>query len=80
MNFAFKHPVYAGEQMTCHWLIVDIDPRGHAKAEVTILNADGITVLQATTSGGLPRPEERECLQQLLRDGDPSNGAAQSVS
>ena len=61
MNFEFKHPVYVGEQMTCHWLIVDIDPRGHAKAEVTILNADGITVLQATTSGVLPRPEEREC-------------------
>ncbi|MNY15291.1 hypothetical protein D3C86_1484950 [compost metagenome] len=34
---------YATEQITCHWLIADIDERGHAKAE-------GIIVLEATNS------------------------------
>ena len=67
-----------GERITCHWLIADIDERGHAKTEVRILNAEGITVLEATTSGVLPRTEERERLEQMLSDGDPTNGAAGS--
>jgi 3-hydroxymyristoyl/3-hydroxydecanoyl-(acyl carrier protein) dehydratase len=80
MSFAFNRPVYAGEQITCHWLIADIDERGHAKAEVRILNAEGITVLEATTTGVLPGTEERECLKQMIADGDPTNGAAGSAS
>jgi len=80
MSFNFKRPVYAGEQITCHWLIVDIDERGHAKAEVRIFNAEGITVLEATTCGVLPGTEERERLTQMLFDGDPTNGAARSMS
>ncbi|MCY1414280.1 MaoC like domain protein [compost metagenome] len=80
MNFEFKRPVYAGEQITCHWLIVDIDERGHAKAEVSVLNAEDVTVLKATTSGVLPRAEERERLKQMLTEGDPTNGAAPAVS
>ncbi len=80
MSFAFKRPVYAGEQITCHWLIADIDERGHATAEVRILNAEGITVLEATTTGVLPGAQERECLKQMIADGDPTNGAAGSAS
>lgn len=80
MSFAFIRPVYAGEQITCHWLIADIDERGHAKAEVRILNAEGITALEATTTGVLPRTEERECLKQMIAGGDPANGAAGSPS
>ena len=76
MSFAFKRPVYAGEQITCHWLIADIDARGHAKADVRILNAAGITVLEATTTGVLPGTEERQRLKQMLADGDPTNGAS----
>jgi acyl dehydratase len=80
MNFVFKRPVYAGEQITCHWLITDIDERGHAKAEVRIMNAEGITVMEATTSGVLPGTEERECLKLMLSEGDPTNGAAKSMN
>lgn len=80
MSFVFKRPVYAGEQITCHWLIADIDERGHAKADVRIMNAEGITVLEATTSGVLPRTEEREHLKQMLSEGDPTNGAAASMT
>jgi acyl dehydratase len=80
MSFEFKRPVYARELITCHWLIADIDERGHAKAEVRILNAEGITVLEATTCGVLPGTEERKCLKQMLSDGDPTNGAGESMS
>lgn len=75
MSFEFKLPVYAGEEITCHWLISDINERGHAKAEVRILNTQGFTVLEATTTGVLPGTEERERLKQMLAEGDLSNGA-----
>lgn len=80
MSFNFKRPVYAGEQITCHWLVTGIDERGHARAEVRIFNAEGMTVLEATTSGVLPRTEERERLTQMLSEGDPTNGAARPLS
>ncbi|MCY1430230.1 MaoC like domain protein [compost metagenome] len=80
MSFEFRRPVYAGDQITCHWLIADIDERGHAKAEVRIFNAEGITVLEATTTGVLPRTEQRERLIQMLSEGDPTNGTARSTS
>lgn len=76
MNFRFKRPVYAGEIITCHWVITEMDERGHAKAEVTITNADGIVVLEAETTGILPGPKERQRLEQMLSDGYPTNGAA----
>ena len=83
MSFEFKRPVYAGDQITCHWLIADIadiDERGRAKAEVRILNAEGTTVLEATTSGVLPGTEERKRLKQMLADGDPTNGGVNFLS
>ena len=75
MSLEFKRPVYPEEQITCHWLIVDIDERGHAKAEVRVLNEEGVTVLQAITTGVLPGAQERECLKRMLAEGDPTNGA-----
>ena len=80
MSFEFKRPVYAGDQITCHWLIADIDEPGYAKAEVRIFNAEGITVLEATITGVLPRTEQRKRLTQMLSEGDPTNGAARSTS
>ena len=79
MSFEFKRPVYAGDEITCHWLIVDIDERGRAKAEVRMLNAEGITVLEAKTTGVLPGTEERQRLKQMLADGDPTNGVKHFV-
>jgi hypothetical protein len=80
MNLLFKRPVYAGEKITCHWLIADIDERGHAKAEVRIINEEGLMVLEATSSGVLPGTGERERLKQMLSEGDPTNGTAESMS
>jgi acyl dehydratase len=80
MSFEFKRPVYPGEPITCHWLIADIDERGHAKAEVRILNAQGVTVLEATTIGVLPGAKERERLKQMLAEGDHTNGAAVTMT
>ncbi|MFJ4246610.1 hypothetical protein [Pseudomonas sp. NPDC089741] len=36
------------------------------KAEVSVINEEGVIVLQATTTGVLPDAAERECLKRLL--------------
>ncbi|TVT82977.1 hypothetical protein FPT12_13750 [Pseudomonas sp. H3(2019)] len=56
-----------------------MEPWKDINSSVTILNAEGITVMEATTTGVLPGTAERECLKQMLSEGDPSNGAAQSM-
>jgi acyl dehydratase len=74
MNFRFKRPVYVGEAITCRWTIVAIDPRGRASARVEMTNPDGLVVLQADVTGIVPGDPERQRLQQMLAEGDPTNG------
>ncbi|HPQ95269.1 MAG: MaoC family dehydratase [Thiothrix sp.] len=70
MSLRFKRPVYAGETLTCDWIILDIDDRGHAKAAVRVINDSGITVLEAETTGVLPNVSERQHLAKILAEGD----------
>lgn len=74
MNFRFKGPVYVGETITCNWVISSIDQKGKAKASVTITKDDGVTVVEAEIGGFVPGFEEREVLNQMLSEGDPTNG------
>jgi 3-hydroxybutyryl-CoA dehydratase len=76
MNFRFKGPVYAGETITCSWVITTIDQNGRAKASVIITKEDGATVIEAEISGIVPGVEERKVLSQMLSEGDPTNGLA----
>ncbi|MCL1479793.1 MAG: MaoC family dehydratase [Marinobacter sp.] len=69
MSFKFKRPVYAGETLTCDWVISKIDERERAKAEVSVINSDGITVLEAEITGVLPNKDERQRLAELLNEG-----------
>lgn len=74
MNFRFKGPVYIGETITCSWVITAIDPKGRANASVTLTKEDGVTVIEAEISGIVPGVEERKALNQMLSEGDPTNG------
>ena len=74
MNFRFKKPVYAGETITCKWVITEIDQYCRAKASVVIANEEGVTVLEADISGVVPGLEERVLLTRMLSEGDPTNG------
>jgi len=74
MNFRFKGPVYVGETITCNWVITDIDQKGRAKATVTMSKEDGGTVIEAEIHGIMPGFEERKVLNQMLSEGDPTNG------
>ncbi|MGD9732330.1 MAG: MaoC family dehydratase [Desulfamplus sp.] len=74
MKFRFKAPVYVGETITCTWVIAEIDKKGRAKASITITKEDGVTVLEAEIKGIIPMAESRDILQQMLAEGDPTNG------
>jgi 3-hydroxybutyryl-CoA dehydratase len=76
MNFRFKGPVYVGETVTCTWVITAIDHKGRAKASVTLIKQDGVTVIEAEISGMVPGVEERKVLSQMLSEGDPTNWLA----
>jgi len=69
MSFKFKRPVYAGETLTCHWVISEIDQRERAKAHISVTNGHGVTVLEAEITGVLPNKDERERLAELLNEG-----------
>jgi acyl dehydratase len=74
MSFRFKRPVYAGETLICNWVIREIDEQGRAKADISVINGDGVTVLEAEITGVLPNENERKHLIRMLTDGDPTNG------
>jgi len=74
MSFKFKRPVYAGETLTCDWIISKIDEQERAKAEISVINGDGVTVLEAEITGILPNENERKRLTKMLTEGDPTNG------
>jgi 3-hydroxybutyryl-CoA dehydratase len=74
MSFKFKRPVYAGETLTCDWVISKIDEQERAKAEINVINGDGVTVLEAEITGVLPNENERKRLTEMLTEGDPTNG------
>ncbi len=74
MNFRFREPVYVGERITCNWTITAIDQRGRGQAAVEISKEDGVTVMEAEIKGIVPGVEERKILNQMLLEGDPTNG------
>lgn len=74
MNFRFKGPVYVGETITCTWVITAIDRKGRAKASAAIVKEDGETVIEAEIHGIVPGVDQRNILDQMLSEGDPTNG------
>ncbi len=73
MNLTFKKPVYFGDTIHCRVTITEIDDRGRAKAEAIYQNQEGAIVLEALLTGILPGPPEREVMQRMVAEGDPTN-------
>jgi acyl dehydratase len=73
MDFKFKRPVYVGDTVTCRFIITAIDEHGRAKASASIVNQDGLTVIEADISGIVPGVSERKVLSEMLSEGDPTN-------
>jgi 3-hydroxybutyryl-CoA dehydratase len=74
MNFRFKRPVYLGETITCTLTITEIDEKGRARAEAVLVNQEGEVVLTAHLTGRIPGQAEIQVLQQMVEEGDPTNG------
>ena len=73
MNFRFKRPVYFGDTIECTFTINEIDDRNRARAEVVYRNQEGTIVLRADLAGILPGKPEKEVLQAMVAEGDPTN-------
>ena len=73
MNYKFKQPVYFNETITCQFTITHIDERRRARATAMYYNADGVLVLEAELEGILPDEAERQILNAMVHEGDPTN-------
>ena len=73
MNFRFKQPVYFDETITCRFTITDVDERRRARAEAVYFNQNGSVVLEAELEGILPDASERNILDAMVAEGDPTN-------
>ena len=77
MNFEFKKPVYFGDTITCYFTITEVDEHGWARAEATMQNQEGLTVVEAWITGRLPGSRDIEVLEAMVAEGDPTNGRGQ---
>ena len=76
MNFRFKKPVYFGDTIECVLTITQIETDGKAHANARYLNQKGEEVLSADLYGILPGDEERQVMDAMVREGDPTNKLA----
>ena len=53
--------------------ITKMNAKGLTEADVVFTNADGIVVLEAALKGNVPGESEREVLNRMMEEGDPTN-------
>ena len=73
MTFKFIKPVYFGDTIRCTITITRIDEDGRAEAEAHFTNQSAKQVCYAHLTGRLPLRQERELLNQMLNEKDPTN-------
>ncbi len=76
MDFHFKQPVYIGDTVTCRFTITEIDQQGRARAEAVFQNQLDEVVLRAVVTGIVPGRAERDVLEKMVAEGDPTNKLA----
>jgi acyl dehydratase len=73
MTFKFIRPVYFGDTITCRLEIKTIEPSGRATAEAAFLNQEGEQVCYAALSGIVPVAADKDLLELMVAEGDPTN-------
>jgi acyl dehydratase len=73
MNFKFIRPVFFNDTIRCTLTITRVEKSGRAEAEAVFDNQNGERVCYAHLKGRVPLERERELLQQMLKEGDPTN-------
>ena len=73
MDFKFLHPVYFNDTIQCRVTLTQAEENGKARAQAEFTNQDGIQVGQVLLRGRLPVNEEKTILDQMIKQGDPTN-------
>jgi acyl dehydratase len=73
MSFRFKKPVYFGDTIECRLTITDLDDRNRAKAEAVFKNQHSEIVIEAHLTGVIPGFPERQVMEAMKAEGDPTN-------
>ena len=75
MNFSFRKPIYFGDKIVCNLTITDIDDRNWAAAKAEYMNQEGTLVMEAILKGIIPGSKERDVMNAMVIEGDPTNKA-----
>jgi acyl dehydratase len=73
MEFRFLKPVFFGDTVTCRVTVTEVDSKGRAAAEASMVNQEGQEVVTARITGLVPTGPSREDLSRMLAEGDPTN-------
>lgn len=73
MSFKFKKPVYVDDTVACTCTLVRMDVDGKAMAHAEFVNQEGELVMTAELYGNIPVGQDREVLQRMVAEGDPTN-------
>ena len=73
MDFRFKKPVYFGDRIKCVLTITRVDEKNRAEAKAVFRNQHGDIVIEAELGGILPYEAERNIMDQMVAEGDPTN-------
>jgi acyl dehydratase len=73
MEFRFLKPVFFGDTVTCRVTVTEVDSKGRAAAEASMVNQEGREVVTARITGLVPTGRSREDLGRMLAEGDPTN-------
>jgi 3-hydroxybutyryl-CoA dehydratase len=76
MEFSFKRPVYFGDSITCRVTITKLESNGKAEALAVMTNQEGLVVVEAQLEGFIPGKAEKQILQVMQTEGDPTNPLA----
>jgi acyl dehydratase len=76
MEFSFLKPVFFGDTVTCRVTVTEVDAKGRAVAEASMVNQRGQEVVTARITGLVPRGATQEALDGMLAEGDPTNPLA----
>ncbi len=73
MSFRFLGPVGFDQTVSCTLIVHTVDSRGKARASAEMRAGDGRLVATAELFGLLPTAADREVMQRMVDEGDPSN-------
>ncbi|MCG8618238.1 MAG: acyl dehydratase [Desulfobacterales bacterium] len=76
MDFKFIKPVYFGDTVECRIIITQVEKDGKARAEAEFFNQNWVLVGKVSLRGRLPVGDERDILNQMICEGDPTNPLA----